>query len=60
MGNGEIISGLYDAFASGDIPGVLGKLDNGIEWIEAEGFPYGGTYRGPQAVLEGVVMKLGT
>ena len=30
-----------------------------IEWTEAEGFPLAGTYVGPQAVLEGVFMRLG-
>jgi uncharacterized protein len=49
----------YDAFARGDVPAVLALLDPSIEWTEATGFPYGGTYRGPQAVLEGVFMRLG-
>lgn len=60
MSNGEIIRGLYDSFAKGDVPGVLGAMDPAIEWTEAEGFMYGGTYTGPQAVLENVFMKLGT
>ena len=60
MSNGDIVRGLYEAFGRGDVPGVLGALDESIEWTEAEGFPYGGTYRGHQAVLEGVFMKLGT
>lgn len=60
MTNGEIIRGLYDSFASGDVPAVLGAFDQHIEWTEAEGFMYGGTYTGPQAVLENVFMKLGT
>lgn len=51
---------VYDAFAKGDIPGVLGFLSTDIDWIEAEGFPYGGTYHGPNAVLSGVFMRLGT
>ena len=54
------VQGAYEAFAKGDVPGVLGFLGADIEWTEAEGFPYGGTYRGPDAVLEGVFMKLGT
>lgn len=60
MSNGDIIRGLYEAFSKGDIAGVLEVLDENIEWIEADGFPYGGTYRGPHAVLEGVFQKLGT
>jgi len=59
MSNLNIIQGAYDAFAKGDVPGVLGILSPGIAWTEAEGFPYGGTYNGPNAVLEGVFMRLG-
>ena len=54
------VQGVYSAFAKGDVPGVLGFLDADIEWTEAAGFPYGGTYIGPNAVLEGVFMRLGT
>lgn len=60
MSNLTIIQGAYDAFAKGDVPGVLGVMDVNIAWTEAEGFPLGGTYHGPQAVLEGVFMRLGT
>ena len=51
---------IYDAFATGDIPTVLSLLSADIDWTEAEGFPYGGTYHGPKAVLEGVFMRLGS
>jgi uncharacterized protein len=54
------IKAVYDGFAKGDIPSVLEVLSPDIDWIEAEGFPYGGTYHGPKAVLEGVFMRLGT
>ena len=54
------IKAVYDAFAKGDIPSVLEVLSPDIDWVEAEGFPYGGTYHGPKAVLEGVFMRLGT
>jgi len=60
MSNGDIIRGLYEAFGRGDIPAVLGALDENIEWIEADGFLYGGTFHGPQEVLDGLFMKLGT
>ena len=58
--NTEIIQGLYEAFATGDIPTVLGIMDAKISWTEAAGFPYGGTYIGPEAVLENVFAKLGS
>ncbi len=59
MSNLDSVHTVYDAFAKGDIPTVLGFLSPDIEWTEAEGFPYGGTYVGPKAVLEGVFMRLG-
>ena len=60
MNNLNKIKAVYDAFAKGDIPSVLEILSADIDWTEAEGFPYGGTYHGPRAVLEGVFMRLGT
>ena len=60
MSNLDSVRGVYDAFARGDIPAVLGFLSPDSEWTEAEGFPYGGTYVGPEAVLQGVFMRLGT
>ena len=60
MNNVDLIRGAYDAFAKGDVPTVLGFLSPDINWTEAEGFPYGGTYVGPRAVLENVFMRLGT
>ena len=38
--NVDIIRGMYDAFARGDIPAVLEVLDPDIEWREAENFLY--------------------
>ncbi|MBD8524284.1 nuclear transport factor 2 family protein [Pseudomarimonas arenosa] len=49
---------LYDAFAQADIAAVLAALDPAVEWTEAEGGPYGGTFIGPQAVLDNVFAKL--
>ena len=60
MSNLDSVRQVYQAFAEGDIPSVLGFLSPDIAWTEAEGFPYAGTYHGPKAVLEGVFMRLGT
>lgn len=60
MTNGDIIRDLYAAFAKGDVPTVLGAMDPNIEWHEAEGFMYGGTYLGPNAILENIFMKFAT
>lgn len=39
---------------------MLAALDPNVEWTEAEGFPYRGTYTGPDAVLNGVLARLGS
>lgn len=57
--NKEIVEGIYASFATGDVPAVLGAMAEDIQWTEADGFPLAGTYVGPQAVLEGVFMRLG-
>ena len=59
--NVELIRGLYDAFGTGDIPGVVGRMAPDMEWNEAENFPYadGNPYRGPEAILGGVFARLG-
>jgi len=58
----DVIREIYDSFSRGDVPAVLGKMDQQIEWKEAENFIYAdrNPYVGPQAVLEGVFMRLGT
>lgn len=60
MNNLNAVQAVYDAFAKGDIPTVLGFLSADVDWTETEGFPYAGTYHGPRAVLEGVFMRLGS
>jgi len=55
----ELVCGAYAAFAKGDVPSVLAVLAPDVRWTEAEGGPYGGTFIGPNAVVENVFMKLG-
>jgi ketosteroid isomerase-like protein len=59
--NVNIVRGMYEGFGRGDINGVLAVLDPQVEWLEAENFIYddGNPYIGPQAVLEGVFMRIG-
>jgi ketosteroid isomerase-like protein len=59
--NVQLIRSLYGAFARGDISAVLAALDPGIVWNEAENFLYadGNPYVGPDAVLNGVLARLG-
>lgn len=58
--NKTTIQNLYGAFATGDMPTVLSILDPQVSWTESAGFPYGGTYIGHDAVLEGVFARLGS
>ena len=54
-----IVSEFYEALGRGDVPAVLSLLHENIAWTEAEGFPYyGGTWHGPQAVLENLLKPL--
>jgi len=60
--NVKVVREIYDAFAKGDIPAVLGKLAKEIEWREADNFIYAdrNPYIGPHAILEGVLMRFGS
>jgi hypothetical protein len=54
---------LYDALSRGDMPAVLGAMDPGIEWREAEGNPYepgGKAWLGPDAVVQNLFIRLAT
>ena len=59
--NVGIIDKLYKAFGLGEIPTVLGLLDDKVVWNEAEGNAYadGNPYIGPDAVLNGVFARVG-
>jgi ketosteroid isomerase-like protein len=60
-GNVAVIDGLYQAFATGDIPAALAPMSKDILWNEAEGSPYADNnpYIGPEAVLNGVFARIG-
>ncbi|HEY0412993.1 MAG TPA: nuclear transport factor 2 family protein [Allosphingosinicella sp.] len=60
--NVDLIRSIYAAFAAGDVPGVVARMDEGIVWNEAENFPYadGNPYEGPDAILGGVFARLGS
>lgn len=60
MTNGEIIKGIYESFATGNVPAILGAFDESMSWTEAEGFMYAGTYVGANAIVENVFMRLAT
>lgn len=60
--NVAVIQGIYAAFASGDVAGVLSRMSPDIVWNEAENFPYadGNPYIGPEAVAHGVFARCGS
>ena len=49
--NAATIRGLYDAFAKGDVPAVLGAMDPKIDWREPASLPFEDQV-GPEAVAE--------
>ena len=58
----DSIRALYEAFGRGDVPFIISKLATDLVWLEAENFIYAdrNPYHGPQAVLEGVFLRIGT
>jgi uncharacterized protein len=55
----DVVRAVYAALNRGDAAGFLALLDEKVAWTETEGFPYyKGTWHGPQAVLEGLVVRL--
>jgi len=54
--NVELVQGIYDAFAAGNLANVLARMSPDIVWNEAENFPYadGNPYIGHEAVVNGV------
>lgn len=59
--NADLIRAIYDAFAAGDIAGIVARMSPDMVWNEAENFPYadGNPYVGPDAILAGVFARIG-
>uniref|UniRef100_UPI00310138E1 nuclear transport factor 2 family protein n=1 Tax=Neorhizobium sp. EC2-8 TaxID=3129230 RepID=UPI00310138E1 len=58
--NIDIIRGTYEGSSEENGRHLLAVLSPDIEWTEAEGFPYAGTYTGVDALMEGVFRRLAT
>lgn len=60
--NADLIRAIYDAFAAGDIAGIVARMSPDMVWNEAENFPYadGNPYVGADAILAGVFARIGT
>jgi uncharacterized protein len=54
----EVVRRQYLAAATGDLDALRATLADDVEWTEMVGFPLGGTYRGPQEIIEGVFARL--
>ncbi|MEP7239476.1 MAG: nuclear transport factor 2 family protein [Devosia sp.] len=59
-GNLELIRATYEGSSEENGRNLLAALSPDIEWTEAEGFPYGGTYVGIDALMRGVFRRLAT
>ncbi|TCO59884.1 nuclear transport factor 2 family protein [Actinocrispum wychmicini] len=59
MSNVDVIAAHYAASDRGDLAGMLAPLGPDTTWTEANGFPYAGTYVGPEAVQENVFAAIG-
>lgn len=55
----DVIRAHYAASDRGDLAGMLAPLASDAEWTEMAGFPYAGTYVGPDAVRDGVFARIG-
>ncbi|MEU7143409.1 nuclear transport factor 2 family protein [Nocardia sp. NPDC046473] len=54
----EVITAHYAASDRGDLPGMLAPLAADVAWTEMAGFPYAGTYIGPDAVRDNVFARI--
>ena len=50
----DLVRRSYDAFARGDLDGVLADMHPEIEWHQAEGLPHGGRYSGVAEVRRNI------
>ncbi|WCM93662.1 nuclear transport factor 2 family protein [Acidovorax sp. NCPPB 2350] len=58
--NLDIIRATYEGSAQDNGKNLLAVLAPDATWTEAAGFPYAGTYVGPEQIVAGVFHRLGT
>ena len=58
--NLELVRSTYEGTSEDNGRNLLAVLSPDIEWTEAEGFPYAGTYVGVDALMAGVFKRLGS
>lgn len=55
----EVVRAQYLASAAGDLTALTALLAPDVEWTEMAGFPYAGTFVGPEAVAANVFARIG-
>ncbi|MDQ3934835.1 MAG: nuclear transport factor 2 family protein [Actinomycetota bacterium] len=50
--NGDVIRQAYDAFARGDIPGVIDLLADDVDWSVPDLVPQGGSFTGKEGATK--------
>jgi ketosteroid isomerase-like protein len=55
----QVIKDHYAASGRGDLAGMIAPFAADVEWTEMAGFPYAGTYVGPDAVVANVFGRIG-
>jgi uncharacterized protein len=58
--NLDLIRATYEGASEQNGQNLLAVLAPDATWTEAEGFPYAGTYVGPDAIIAGVFSRLAT
>lgn len=58
--NLDLIRATYEGTSEENGRNLLAALAPDAAWTEAEGFPYAGTYVGPDAIIAGVFRRLGS
>jgi uncharacterized protein len=58
--NVEIIRATYEGSSEQNGRNLMQALAPNAVWVEADGFPYAGSYTGPEAIVQGVFHRLAT
>ena len=58
--NLELLRSTYEGLSGENATRLLDLLAADAEWVEAAGFPYAGTFRGPDAIVANVFRRLAT
>lgn len=58
--NLDLVRATYEGSSAENGRNLLAALAPNAAWTEAEGFPYAGTYVGPDAIIAGVFQRLAT